>query len=289
MLLGKYFDWKRDAVLTESDGCPFRKWTEEESSRSPFAFHERGFPVFLRPSLLAALDEYAGGDPYTVRRDMDSLFHCRRFEMTVKLVSHACRGMTGRVRILDLGCGEGHITAAIQRRMRNAEVSGLDYSLSAICTAAESYPNIDFAVGDAFDPPYCGDYFDVVVCNNLWEHVPDPVGLAAATRRVLKPRGFLVVSTPSRYRLGNLARALAGSPVGLMSKQHVTEYTVGQVIEQLQWAGFEVRRIEGSPLPRGSLRRALMSVITSYIRLVRSHHRLASTVFYLAQRTAESP
>jgi len=88
-----------------------------------------------------------------------------------------------------LGCGQGHITHAMYQTRKSSEISGLDYSLSAVEYAHSHFPNIDFIVGDAYDAPYSEEYFDVVVCNNLWEHVPDPLFLLSKVKRLLKPRG----------------------------------------------------------------------------------------------------
>ena len=157
-------------------------------------------------------------------------------------------------RILDVGCGEGHITAAIQTQFPQAEITAFDASLSAISRASQSYPDLVFEVANAYEPPYRPDYFDCVVCNNIWEHVPDPLFLLERVSRTLRPDGYLIVSTPSRYNLNNLLRVLVGKPVALASCHHVTEYSVGQVIEQMRWGGFEVERMAGNlvlPANRG--------------------------------------
>ena len=143
-------------------------------------------------------------------------------------------GGLAKPKILDIGCGEGHITAEIQKNFLGAEVSGLDYSISAISYAVEKFPGIDFCVADAYNPLYCDNYFDAVVCNNLWEHIPDPLALLKGMNRILKDGGYIILSTPSRYRFPNLLNVLRGKPPVFMSTHHVTEYSVGQVIEQLR-------------------------------------------------------
>jgi 2-polyprenyl-3-methyl-5-hydroxy-6-metoxy-1,4-benzoquinol methylase len=187
-------------------------------------------------------------------------------------------------KILDLGCGRGHITAQILQKFPDAEISALDYSISAIEYATEHFPDIDFAVGDACGPPYSANYFDIVICNNLWEHVPDPLRLLHQARLIMRRRGYFVLSTPSRYRLANLVRVLRGKPVLFASNHHVTEYSVGQVMEQLRYGGFEVIRSYSRPLARERFRATVGRMLFSaYLFLVKSHHNLEETVFYLAQ------
>jgi len=86
------------------------------------------------------------------------------------------------------------------------------------------------------------------VCNNLWEHVADPLNLLSEISRITKARGKLCISTPSRYRLHNLVAALRGRPIEFMSEHHVTEYTVGQVKEQLAFGGYKLLKCYSEPI-----------------------------------------
>ncbi len=288
----KYYDWSCQRVLSESDGCRYGDW-ENNPEGFPFAMHPEGFPVFLSHEELHDSDEYSEGDPYTVEGNIEDEFHRQRIESTLYLLKSALAERISAPKILDIGCGQGHITAAIQKNFPDAEISGLDCSISAISYAVNRFPGIDFCVADAHNPPYCREYFDVVVCNNLWEHVPDPLLLLRAIKRVLKNRGFLIVSTPSRYRFSNILKVLRGKRVALMSPRHVTEYSVGQVVEQLKWGGFEVNKIHSKPLSSraGTVRsmiayRLVLPVLRRYLRVINSDHVLENTAFFLAEKKA---
>ena len=291
---GKYFDWDRGKMFSEADGCPLEAWRDD--SQYSFALHPAGFPVFLCPAQLKGQDEYADGDPYLGSNTIDpykalnTTFHRGRIEMTIDLIRSGLATGISCPRILDVGCGVGHITANVLRAFPNAEVSGVDYSLTAIARACELCSEIDFAVADVHILPFAATYFDVVVCNNTWEHVPNPLLMLGAIQKVLKRGGLLVVSTPSRYRLWNLVRVVMGRPVELMSPNHVTEYSVGQIIEQLRFGGFTIQRVEDGPV-RTSRRRGksalfvnkvVLPLASCWLRLTKSHHSLASTVFFLA-------
>ncbi|MCA9042090.1 MAG: methyltransferase domain-containing protein, partial [Planctomycetaceae bacterium] len=233
----KYYNYQLNRPLDlETDGCDLQQW-ESQPEGSYFACHPEGFKVFLHPSKLEASDEYSEADPYNVEEQIDSQFHQRRFGITIDLLKEAAKSFSEPMKILDLGCGEGHITQLILDEFPSSEMTGLDYSLTAIKYAHQHFPKIDFCVGDAYEGPYAEEYFDVVVCNNLWEHVPDPLQLLREMKKFLKPGGYIIMSTPSRYRLSNLVRALLGKPIAFMSHHHVTEYTVGQVVEQFRFGG----------------------------------------------------
>lgn len=242
------------------------------------------FPVHLSASEIAASDEYSGADPYSVEENLTGPFHQRRISLTVELL----RDIGSPARILDVGCGEGYITGEIKRAFPNADVHGMDYSLSAVRKAHASFPEISFSVGDALQRHYPEGPFDVVVYNNLWEHVTDPIGLVSRAKDVLCPDGYVIVSTPSRFRTSNLVRAMLGKKIRMMSKHHVTEYTVGQVKEQFAWAGFEVLNAFSRTAGIGMLRsRVVGRIFSAWARLVGSHHQLEATVFFLARMKKE--
>jgi SAM-dependent methyltransferase len=171
--------------------------------------------------------------------------------------------------------------------IKSAEFSAMDYSITAIEYAHDHYEDIDFCVGDAYDPPYSTSYFDIIVCNNLYEHVPDPLRLLGKIRRILKPGGYIIMSTPSRYRLVNLIKVIIGQPVNI-NKHHVTEYSVGQVMEQLAYCGFEIEMILSRPIFKGYLQTIVRTVLQLWIKMMGSHHQLGSTVFYLAKKCPEN-
>jgi hypothetical protein len=93
----------------------------------------------------------------------------------------------------------------------------------------------------------------------------------------------VIISTPSRYRVSNLVRVMLGRRVALMSRHHVTEYSVGQMEEMLRWGGFTVECMASRP--SGSLQsRMALALGAALRRLLKSHHRFKPTIFYAARR-----
>ena len=286
----KYYDWNRKTPLdANADGCSFEHWDTLHESHA-FTVHPDGFLIFLAPALLEPDDEYADADPYTV--DLDAPFHRRRVELTRELLLETA-GKTTVERVLDIGCGEGHITEILRQSLPEATFSGLDYSVSAVAEGSLKYPELDLVVADAYEAPYAPGYFDLVICNNLWEHVPDPLRLLSSIARVLKKDGYLIVSTPSRYRIHNLLRVVLGQPVEFASTYHVTEYSLGQLTEQLRFGGFTVERWSSRPISSEITTWKLKILYSTAVPLLRSwlkmsdkHHSLESTVFALARRSS---
>jgi 2-polyprenyl-3-methyl-5-hydroxy-6-metoxy-1,4-benzoquinol methylase len=279
---GVFYDRAARDFFAAADACPLDEWAP--GSRARFALHPAGFPVFA-PNALDS-DEYERGDPYEAENS--SAFQTCRRELTLELLQELERRRP-LARVLDVGCGVGQITGLVASAFPAASVYGVDRSVSAIARAAEQRGAVQFAVADAYELPFAPESMDAVVCNNLWEHVPDPSRLLSELGRVLRRDGGLVVSTPSRYRLENLARVLQGKTVVLMSKHHVTEYTVGQMNELLGFGGFQIisrrSRVATPPLLTMKdrlLYRVISPLARGLLRAVNSHHDLASTVFFLA-------
>ncbi len=272
------------AAVHAAAAAPFDTW---QRGTGAFTVHAQGFPIFLSAEDAAALDEYAEADPYAPEGQGQSAFWRWRLDVCGRLLSEAVAGGSPE-RVLDLGCGRADMLAALAERFPATRFVGLDGSMAAISGADALPPNVDVCVGDALRPPFLPGAFDGVLMMNLWEHVTDPIAMARAARGLLRPGGWLLVSTPSRFRLENLVRALRGKDMALRSRQHVTEYTVGQVVEQLRCAGFEVERVVGDDMPRGTgagrLRgAAVRALLGAWKQLTGSHHAFGPTVFFLAR------
>jgi SAM-dependent methyltransferase len=121
----------------------------------------------------------------------------------------AARVGPGR-RLLDLGCGPGHVAAAAAAR--GAEIVGVDAAPEMVALASRRHPGIRFRRADARRLPLPDASMDAVVGNFVILHVAWPEEVAAEAARVLAPGGVLALSTwdvPKRCRLiGVLTDAL---------------------------------------------------------------------------------
>jgi len=242
--------------------------------------HPLGFLVFLSPEELVTLDEYKEGDPYSLNENMTNRFNRQRINKTISLLRKITK--TGvEKKILDLGCGQGHFTSIIKNELVDCDVIGLDYSLNAIISACQHYKNIEFIIADANNLPFNDEYFDIIILNNIYEHFADPVRVLQNIRKVLKKNGSIIISTPNRYRLLNLLRVTIGIPVSFFSKNHVTEYSIGQITEQLKFAKYEISEIRTSSSNIFFLR-FINTIFDLYLKLIKSYNSLNSTIFYLA-------
>ncbi|MDQ6795891.1 MAG: class I SAM-dependent methyltransferase [Chloroflexota bacterium] len=109
------------------------------------------------------------------------------------------RSWLARSQIIDLGCGSGHGSALLARD-QSCSVVGLDVAPGAVVAASRAWrePNLSFRVGDALHLDFRAGSVDTVVAFESIEHVSDPTTFLDEIRRVLRPGGRLLLSTPDR-------------------------------------------------------------------------------------------
>jgi SAM-dependent methyltransferase len=187
----------------------------------------------------------AGGLDTYARED------CDRFLYTLSLIPE------GKLKVLEVG-GNPYFTTYLTRRFRpDAEVTLLNYfggdvgvrSQTLVVTGTEpqehytfDYLNTNIEVNRL---PHKAATFDLVLYCEVIEHMThDPIRSLLELKRVLKPGGQLIVTTPNVARLENVARMLSGAnvydpysgygPYG----RHNREYTRHELHHLLRYCGF---------------------------------------------------
>ncbi len=152
--------------------------------------------------------------------------------------------------VLDLGCGAGDLINDL--RATAASVVGVDVAEAALRRARARHPELAFYRTEIDGELPLGDNsFDVVWSSEVIEHVADTARWMSEARRVLRPGGRLLLTTPSHGRLklavGGLERY--SEPLG----DHLHLYTARSLRGLLAEFGFdqvEVRAAGGWPLWR---------------------------------------
>ncbi|MFP3185895.1 MAG: glycosyltransferase [Paraburkholderia sp.] len=101
--------------------------------------------------------------------------------------------------VLDVACGEGYGSAIIARTAKT--VTGVDISSDAVAHATEQYStvgNLAFLNGSASDLPLPDASFDAVVSFETIEHLLEQEEMLSEIHRVLRPGGFLLLSSPNK-------------------------------------------------------------------------------------------
>jgi GT2 family glycosyltransferase/glycosyltransferase involved in cell wall biosynthesis len=99
---------------------------------------------------------------------------------------------------LDLACGEGYGSSFMADVAHS--VVGVDISVEAVQSALATYikPNLSYQQGSAVALDFADASFDVVVSFETIEHLAEQAEMLAEIKRVLRPNGLLVISSPNR-------------------------------------------------------------------------------------------
>lgn len=128
--------------------------------------------------------------------------------------------------ILDIACGTGIVARLARERLgETGKVVGVDLSPAMIAVARRVAPDIDWREGDASALPLRNDeQFDVVVCQQGLQFVPDKAAAAREMRRALAPGGRLAVGTwrpEEEMPFGRALRRVAERHVGpIVDRRH---------------------------------------------------------------------
>ena len=151
---------------------------------------------------------------------------------------------------LDLGCGDGRLTASL----RAGALTAADVSSVALKRASDRLPGAEIALVAVDEPlPFVDGEFELVLCAETIEHVRDVQLFLSEIRRVLRPGGGLALTTPAHSRLSVLFGGLEETLDPL--SPHLRFFTRRSIARVLDALGFDVtsiKRRHGTLLVRAS-------------------------------------
>ena len=198
-----------------------------------------------------------------------------RTQRQARMLAAVLQGFAGPAVIVDVGCGDGSALAVAAAQNPAHRFAGIDWSGDALRRASALGLTVLRAGVTAPGLPVGDGAADVVIMSELIEHLVDPDGAVAEVRRVLRPGGSLLLSTPNLaawYNRGLLAvgiqpifsevslRGVFGRP-GSVVAGHLRLFTRRALTEFLTASGFRCVTVTGAryhdvPRPLGPLDRA---------------------------------
>lgn len=103
---------------------------------------------------------------------------------------------TDALRVLDVGCGDGNFLSSLRRHYPNFILHGLDWKFSSSALGAMELNRITPIIGAAEAMSLEDNYYDVVIMNQLVEHLWDPRQALKQCFSALKPGGLIALETP---------------------------------------------------------------------------------------------
>jgi|688.fasta_scaffold162093_1 2-polyprenyl-3-methyl-5-hydroxy-6-metoxy-1,4-benzoquinol methylase len=109
-------------------------------------------------------------------------------------IESMCLSNVSPGKLLDIGCGSGQFLQQMQ--LYGWEVEGVDFDSKAVEGVKTRY-DLNVHAGSLESIAYPDSSFDAITMSHVIEHMPDPIALLKESYRLLKPGGYLVVTTPN--------------------------------------------------------------------------------------------
>lgn len=162
----------------------------------------------------------------------------RRLQVIAGIVSKSVG-----LRVLDAGCGNGELSEMLVNR--GLRVFAADLGFDSIHRASSKINGkkfrIPFSQADIYRLPFRENSFDAVVASEVMEHLERPRDAMLEAARILRPGGYLIVSTPYRERLQYTLCIHCNTKTPVNAHLHSFDDTV--LGDMLKETGFSVERV----------------------------------------------
>jgi SAM-dependent methyltransferase len=118
-----------------------------------------------------------------------------RLKRCIAILEGISKTKLKKPRILDLGSGNGWLSCIVGLF---GPTLGVDLSENAIQISRMRFPHVDYLSADILNWDYKGDKFDIIISQEVIEHVEDQKEYLRIAYDLLRPDGFLILTTPNR-------------------------------------------------------------------------------------------
>jgi 2-polyprenyl-3-methyl-5-hydroxy-6-metoxy-1,4-benzoquinol methylase len=172
----------------------------------------------------------------------EDYFSGARTDIVDSLSSDNSRG------ILELGCGEGVLGAYARASGKCGLYVGIEFSPAAAAVARGRVDELYCVDVEEFDPPFKEGFFDVLIANEVLEHLVDPWRIVKQYRRYLKDGAMVFASCPNVAHRATIGMLLRGDwsleDSGRMDRTHLRWFTPKTFREMFELAGYEVTKVK---------------------------------------------
>lgn len=155
-------------------------------------------------------------------------FLIRQYLETIEAFTNLTPAQT----VLDVGSGEGFVMRHLREQRPDLALFGVDIEAGVLKVAAYQNPGAHFAVADGSRLPVAGGKFDLVLCNEVLEHLPEPARSLEEIARVGTSHFIFSVPREPHYRLANMLIGANWSRWG-DDPDHLQRWTRSQFLDFL--------------------------------------------------------
>ncbi len=177
-------------------------------------------------------------------------FHRRRLvrELAKRVAPNAKK-------VVDVGCGQGELLRDLHAVLPNATLFGADVSEQSLIDSRKRNPSYDLFQIDLTSPKFETEQasrlgqFDLVVCSEVLEHIPDHELAASRLRLLVKPGGLVIVTVPGGKK--------SAFDIAIGHQRH---YSRQEMAALLHKAGFRIERTLAWGFPFHSMYRTAVRI-----------------------------
>ena len=184
-----------------------------------------------------------------------------RKEMKLLLPEHYSK-------VLEVGCGEGNFRKNLSQEN---EYWGVEPIIS---TASKAYKKLDKVLIGTFNEMYDqipDDYFDLVICNDVIEHMTDHEEFFHLIKKKIKKEGCLVASIPNVRYISNLIELILRKDweykeAGILDRTHFRFFTEKSLKRTIIDSGFKIDEFRGINIYRsGGIKRYFFNFVFMFL------------------------
>lgn len=142
--------------------------------------------------------------------------------------------------VLDIGCGKGELTLALQQQ--GFDCAGIDMKPGLIAQLQAQCPQVQWRCAQAVELVQSGERYDVLTLYHVLEHIPDPRRAMAAVKSLARPGALIAIEVPNA---GGLEARLKGRNWHYYKVDHVSYFRVRDLLMLAADFGMDVLGVRG--------------------------------------------
>ena len=154
--------------------------------------------------------------------------------------------LKGSLIILDIGCATGYLGKELKKR--GHQVYGVEISEKAGKEAEKVLNGVIIGDIEEIDLPFPENYFDIIICADVLEHLFNPKEVLIKLKKYLKNDGYLIASIPNianwKIRLELLKGKFEYKNIGLLDFGHIRFFTYYTAKKMFEETGYKIEYID---------------------------------------------